>query len=369
VPGRIPTRVVPSAKLSRRTPRQVRESFESLLDGGIALRVAGTAKSRPRRLLRLGYEPHFSLELFGTRFFLSRAHQNEDIRFFVAYLLQTHPSTGRSEIYARLFYKDVSLVWRSASHFVRSENENWIGKGDVAIIVRDGEEIEESAEETTDLPFELQSALEAALRRSDLIARDERAVALILRRGGDNRIRAYEDFVGPRRRAAAVPGNRIHGGRSIARFPRTNDPRSLVFAKGFEPDFRGGVLESSRMRSRLYGGTVRRFRVISANEKVQYLFFAGPRHVWLGHPQATTTELMSYGVRTIDVHADDRLSIPGYEYHFLDDAEDPPEFVTQIPEGFAGPPSKVDPSRVDTSPWNDLLPVVREFRRRVLGQA
>ncbi len=343
--------------------------FDKLLAEGVPMRVAGRSGSRPKRLLTMGYGPRATFELFDTQFFLSAPFQNDDIRFFVAYLMQPHPKTERREIYGRLFYKDVSLVWRSASHFVRSDRENWIGKGDVVTVRRDGFEIEESAEETTDLPFEIQSALESALRRSEKIARDERAVALILRQGPDHRIRAYDDFLGPRRRAASNPRNRVNGGRPIARFRRARDPSSLVFAPGFEPNLRGGVLEVARMRSRLYGGMVRRYRVVSSNEKVQFLFFSAPRHVWLGHPQATTTELMSYGVRTIDVHADERLSIPGYEYHFLDDAEDPPEFVSQIPEGFAGSPSPVDPSRADASPWNDRMPIVRAFRRDVLRQS
>ena len=40
--------------------------------------------------------------------------------------------------------------------------------------------------------------------------------------------------------------------------------------------------------------------------------------------------------------------------------------MSQIPKGFAGAISEHDPSRADTSPWNDRLPVIREFRRKVL---
>ena len=94
---------------------------------------------------------------------------------------------------------------------------------------------------------------------------------------------------------------------------------------------------------------------------------ASPRSVWIVPPQATTTELMSYGVRTIDVLVDDDLCIPGFEYHFLDESEDPPVMFSQIPEGFVGPANEFDSSRADVSPWLDQLPVVREFRRRVLS--
>ena len=71
-------------------------------------------------------------------------------------------------------------------------------------------------------------------------------------------------------------------------------------------------------------------------------------------------------MRTIDVIADEDLCCPGFEYHFLDESEDPPVMVSQIPEGFAGDPSEFDPSRADAAAWLDQLPVVREFRRKVL---
>ena len=48
-----------------------------------------------------------------------------------------------------------------------------------------------------------------------------------------------------------------------------------------------------------------------------------------------------------------------YEYHYLDETEDPPQFVSQIPEGFAGPQSEIDAYRADASPWLERLPVVR----------
>jgi hypothetical protein len=125
------------------------------------------------------------------------------------------------------------------------------------------------------------------------------------------------------------------------------------------------VLEVARSTSRLYGGALRRHRVLSKNRKVQFLFFAGRRHIWIGHPQATTTELSSFGLRTIDVIGDDRAFMPGYEYHFVDDACDPPELVSQIPPGFAGRTSRHDPARADASPWLGRMPVIREFRRRL----
>jgi hypothetical protein len=167
-------------------------------------------------------------------------------------------------------------------------------------------------------------------------------------------------------RARSDPRNLINRGRSIARFTRKNDPTSLRFAKGFEPDFERGIIEVSTSKSKLYGGSLKRFRMLSKNRKIQYLFFAGPNSVWIIPPQTTAANLTSYGVRAIDVIADEDLCIPGYEYHFLDDSEDPPVLVSQIPEGYAGAASEFDPSRADASPWLDRIPVIREFRRKIL---
>ena len=193
-------------------------------------------------------------------------------------------------------------------------------------------------------------------------------MGLILRKAPDDRIEPYEDFAAPRRRARADPRNRIHGGRPVARFTRADDPTSLRFAKGFEPDFGRGVLEMSRSGSGFYGGAIRKFRILSRNRRIQYQFVAAPRHAWIIPPQALTTEITSYGVRSIDVHAAEDLCVPGYEYHFVDDAAHPPQLHSQIPEGFAGEPSDLDPARVDASAWIERLPVIQSFRRRVLRQ-
>jgi len=365
----IPTAVVPSVRPADRTPAQVARELRALLDGGARLAPAGAARRRPRRLLSNGYTPRYRLDLFDTRFYLTNARQNEDIRFFVAYVRQD-PRGGRARcVYPRIFYKDVSLVWRSASHYVRSDHENWIGKGEARIVPLDGEEEVFSDEATTDLPLEIQTALESLLRRIRRIPRDDSVIDLILRRGPDQRIEPYRDFIEPRRRARADRRNLVHGGRSVARFTRPNDPASLRFARGYEPDLTDGIVEVSRSTSRLYGGAVHRYRILSSNRRIQFLFLAAPRHVWIGSCQATTTELSSYGVRTIDVVVDDDLLVPGYEYHFVDGDGEEAELVSQIPEGFAGEPSETDPHRADASAWLDRMPVIREFRRRVLVRA
>jgi hypothetical protein len=361
----IPTEIIPSAEPADLSPRRVSAEFRRLLADGARLRPAGSAKRNPKILLEKGYVPKYRFDLFDTRFYLTDVRQNPSIRFFVTYVVKSTKS-GKTDIYPRIFYKDVSLVWRSASHYVKSEYEFWIGKGDCAVEVVNGEETLTTAEETSDLPLEMQTALETLVRRAKKVRRDDVAVELVLRRGLNDRIEPFADFSEPRRRAQSDPANLINGGREIARFTRTNDPSSLKFVKGFEPDFQGGILETGSLTSRLYGGVLKRYRILSKNRKIQYLFFAGPEHVWIIPPQATTTEISSYGVRTIDVPAAEELCVPGFEYHYIDDTEDPPELVTQIPPGFAGEPSEVDESRSDASAWLNKLPVIKKFRRAVL---
>jgi len=345
----------------------VAREFRRLIESGAPIRCAGAARSEPQSLLSRGYTPKYKIEIFDTRYYLANVRQNPDIRFFVAYVVQRHPRTGRTEIYPRIFYKDISLIWRSASHFVRSEDENWIGKGELRVCVIDGQEVEQSAEETTDLPLEIQTALETLSRRARRVAFDDEAVALVLHRGNDARIEPYRDFLEPRVRARSDPRNLVNRGRSVARFTRQHDPTSLRFARGFEPDFERGVIEVSTSTSKLYGGRLKRFRILSKNRTIQYLFFAGPHQVWIIPPQTTAGHLTSYGVRAIDVIADENLCIPGYEYHFLDDSTEPPQLVSQIPAGFAGAPNPFDPARADASRWLDQLPVIQEFRRKILG--
>lgn len=347
------------------TTRAVAREFRALLESGADLRAAGTARSAPASLLAQGYGPRHKIELFGLRFYLSGLRQNPDVRFFVAYVMPA-PQLPRPAIFARIFYKDVSLIWRSASHVVCSANENWIGKGDVTEVLRDGQCYLESNEATTDLPLEMQDALETLARRPGVIRRDHIALTRVLRNGPDNRVAAYRDFSAPRRRAESDPQLRIHGGRRVAWFARAGDPASLRFAAGYEPDLRHGVLEETHSYSTLYDGSLRRFRILSSNRKIQYLFFAGPHHVWIIPPQATNTSLTSYGVRSITVAIDDDLCVPGYEYHYLDESVTPPVLVSQIPSGYVGRQSAIDHARADASPWLNCLPIVRAFRRSVL---
>lgn len=364
--GGLETRIVTGVEPSSLPPRAVANAFRAFLAGGGRLRPAGSARRDPARLLA-SYAPRHEIRLFDAVYWLTdlREDPTPNFRFFVVFVRLE--SERPAALYPRLVYKDSSLVWRCATHYIQSANDNWIGKGDLKW-VREGDcEVLYSAEETTNLPLEMQCALDTVSRRSERVRRDLRAVDLVLRRAPDGRVAPYADFLAPRRRAAARRGARIHGGKPVAWFARPLEPESLRFARGFEPDFERGVLEVGSLKSSLYGGQVQKFRILSANRRIQYQFVAGPRQVWIIPPQTLTTELSSFGVRTLDVEVDENLCVPGYEYHYLDDSESPPCLHSQIPPGFAGAPSEIDPSRADASPWLERLPVIRAFRRKVLG--
>ena len=70
-------------------------------------------------------------------------------------------SCTSGEVHARLIYKDGSLLWRCASHFAKSATEFWIGKGDLKLEVENGFYVYYTAEHTTDLPLEMQMAVES----------------------------------------------------------------------------------------------------------------------------------------------------------------------------------------------------------------
>ncbi len=362
----IATSIQESAEPSAATGRAVALEFRRLLLDGAELRVVGESQDNPESLLDDGYVPRFKVELFGTTFFVSRPRQIPELRFMVGYVMPPAKGSKPRQIFARIFYKDLSLIWRVASHVVAKDGDLWIGKGDVQVVRSGGYEHFESLESTTDLPFEVQSAFESFNRQPQKIIKDEQALYRVLRNARNGRIEPFADFTGPRRRAAKNPKNLIHGGRRIARFKKKNDPRSLTFVSGYEPDFRDGIVERSSGSSALYHGDVQRVRVLSENRKIQYLFMAGPRQVWIIPAQTLTTELSTFGVRTVDVMADDDLFVPGYEYHYVDPDVPADEHFSQIPKGFAGAPSEYSDDRADASDWLDRLSVIKQFRKQVL---
>lgn len=228
MPNPIPTRVVPSAAPADKTSRQVEREFRALLDRGAKLVVAGTGRGDPLALLADGYTPKHAVTLFGYSFFLANVRQNPLLRFFPAYVVPPPDSQGRIRIYPRIFYKDISLTWRSGSHVVHTDDELWIGKGDTRVTPTGAYEIVETMEATTELPFELHGALDLIMRKARVIRRDTQILTRILHNAPAHRIEPYSDFTQPRRRAAAVRSNLINGGKPIAWFERDDDPRSLT---------------------------------------------------------------------------------------------------------------------------------------------
>lgn len=359
----IPTAIVSSVEPAALSDRQVQREFVEFIQRGARLICAGDAKGDPSALMRRGHTPKSKLCLFDTAYYLTHPRQNPDLRFFVAYVVPSSTSSRR-KIFARIFYKDISLIWRVASHLFLNDDEMWIGKGDTKIVSDGDWEREDSVESTTDLPFEIQSALES-LNQVASVRQETAVLPLVLRRAPRQRIRAYDDFLKPRRLAAKNVRNRINRGRRVVGFQRPGDPTSLRIAPGFEPDFSNGLIESWRFSSRFYGGDVDCYRILSSNNKIQHLFFASPNHVWMIPPQALTTELSNYGVRSIDVEVDDDAYIPGYEYHFFEhDLESgQPQLQSQIPDGYARQLSPLDTTRADASAWLDQIPLIQEFRQ------
>ena len=71
------------------------------------------------------------------------------------------------------------------------------------------------------------------------------------------------------------------------------------------------------------------------------------------------------------------LALEGVDYvlkvhepaaEFMEDGEEGATLHSQIPTGFAGAASEFDDFRADTSPWLEKMPVIREFRRKVLAK-
>lgn len=360
--ARIPVETIANVVAEDKTPHQVGGEFHRLLNSGYRLRADGQAKSDPVKFLRSGYTPKYEIDLFGTRFFLCNQRDAHGLKVIPAYVLPVQPRRRTPTIHAKVLYKDSSLVWRSASHYINTPDEQWIGKGAVRWLNKRGTRGWFSAEETTNLPFEMQSALDEISQRGPRRQNDNRVLSLVLRNAPSTRVSPYRDFEVPRERAMKVSANRINNNRSVAWFTDDNDPESLQFEPGFEPDF-NAVVDISTSRSSMYGGKIQKYRIASNNSRIQYLFVTGPNHVWIINPQAFTVELSSYGLRTVDAIADEDLCIPGYE--FFDNAGSG-EVDSQIPPGFAGPECPVDPDRADASPWNERLPVIRSFRRSIL---
>lgn len=345
--------------------KQVRFEFKRLLANGFRLETKGQAKNRAPDYLPRTRPPKHIIDLFGVRYFISDIRHEAGFRFFIAYVVMPQVGIHRKRIYPRIFYKDSSLIWRSASHLVKTGNEHWIGKGDLKPVVEDGQINFYSAEETTNLPYEMDAALDTISRSSADVTEDKMAQEMVLRNAPEDRVEPYADFTGPRRKAMLNPNYAINDNQKIAWFKNANKPNSLCITKGFEPDFKKGLIDTSKSSSRMYGGQITKYRIASKNRKVQYLFIFGKTQAWIIPPQPLDNLLISYGVRAVDVEMDDNLCIPGYEFHYLEFDDEPDSLYSQIPKGFVGPASEADPDRASASPWIEKLSVMKNFRKHL----
>jgi len=346
--------------------KKIQQQFKQLLKIGYSLHVAGLAKYlKPDYLVRTR-PPLHHIELYGVQYFLTDIRRDIGFRYFVAYIVMPQhkdtPRSQRKKIYARIFYKDSSLIWRSASHLINTDGDLWVGKGDVKPVFEDGEIEYYSAEETTNLPFEIDAALDNISRKTKEVIQDKKAMSLVLHNAPEGRILPYADFSAPRKKAMNNPNFAINKNQKIAWFTNPTNPRSLKFAAGYQPDFRNGLIDTSESFSKIYHGAIKKYRIASLNREIQYLFIHAPKQVWIIPPQPIDNLLTSYGVRTVDADADDDLCLPGFEYHYLMDPSDPSSLYSQIPIGYAGKTSDVDPDRADASPWIEAMPVIKKFR-------
>lgn len=349
------------------TARQVSVAFKQLLKEGYQLELKGQAKFQDPSYLIRTRPPKYIIDLFGVRFFLTDIRREAGFRFFVAYLVMPATAKQAKRIYPRIFYKDSSLIWRSASHLIKTGNEHWIGKGDLKPVIENGIEVFYSAEETTNLPFEIDTALDEISRRAPSVKVDKKAIEMVLRNAPEDRTMPYADFTNPRLAAMSRSECAIYNNQQVAWFTRANDPGSLKFATGFEPDLKQGLIDSSQTYSKLYGGKINKYRIASINRQIQYLFIMGPKQVWIIPPQPLDNLLTSYGVRAVESDAAEELCLPGFEFHYLEFDEDPGSLYSQIPKGFVGHASEIDPDRSDASPWIEKMPVIKNFRKAIKG--
>ena len=127
--------------------------------GGRAALARGPRPASSAPAARAGL--HTQVRDCSARASISPTSARTDIRFFVGYVAPPPPASRARRIYPRIFYKDVSLVWRAASHFVRSDARELDRQGRRALGGRRaGTRLLTSSESTTDLPFEMQTAFE-----------------------------------------------------------------------------------------------------------------------------------------------------------------------------------------------------------------
>jgi len=156
-------------------------------------------------------------------------------------------------------------------------------------------------------------------------------------------------------------GKPVNEGTSIGGFTEKGNPASFRFLEGYEPDFNNGIVEIFESNNPIYG-TIKSYRILSANKQVQFIFNVDSEsRVWIGAMQAVTPRLTRFGVRA-DVVTVSSTSIDGRGVDLLMPAY---EYPSQTPARYQG---KLKGEYCDASGFINQLPVIREFRAKVLGE-
>ena len=258
----IETAILPGVQPDPRDPRALATEFRAALADGVRLRPSGEAKQDPTPAANsplrgaLSHRPLPGSNLSDRVPLRRQPEFHGRVRRTVGVLRsrrRVRTTRGSST-------KDSSLVWRVATHFVRSEDDNWIGKGDTKwelirrrrVLVQRGGDRE--------------PAFSRCRKRSTSLAGAARSHGGITTRSRSSCSAATEiasnpfaEFVTPRRRAAER--YRIHGGKPIARFHSQGRSQHAALREGLRTGLptRGWWTQSSS-HSKLYGGPVTKFR-------------------------------------------------------------------------------------------------------------
>ncbi len=314
-------------------------------------------------LMNAGFQPHYKIVVNGVAYYVSEPYTPSHGRAsFVYYFYRKNPKTGEEEIFTRSVYRSNSQnVLRVASH--RRPERRWIGKG--------------LGQATTTLPLELQSTFEKIYQTALSKGKLEKKEAFYeILRAKDSHMPAdsfmksmiaYERGEEAEQKDEKEPEEQILIGKFNEHdrdqiefikgemiFPR-GIPETFGFTPGFEPDFENGVVETFETDNPVYGGKVTSYRIISKNKEAQYLFNVDMKgRVWIGDVQGTHSEITRFGVRKNTIYIPSDFLTPANEYE------------SEIPEGYKGEWQHSD--YWDASAYIDKLPVVQEFRDKVLNK-
>jgi len=93
----------------------------------------------------------------------------------------------------------------------------------------------------------------------------------VTRFGAGKRPEAYPEFTAPRKIARMEERNLINWNKPVVTFGRKGNPKSQKVVRGYEPDYKTGIIEISVDRGPLiahYGGKVTKYRIVSKNRKI-----------------------------------------------------------------------------------------------------